>query len=111
MFANAAAIKLKIGNKDKPDIFSICLSFQQSRTNIPKESNAKSENNLGMAHSEVCSPIEIDSKAGAKYFVIFTGQQSRWTVFHPIKRNSDVFVCFQDFLALAERRTGQKLKI
>lgn len=58
----------------------------------------------------MCCPIEVQSIGGARYFVTFIDRQSRWTEVYAVKLKSEVFDCFKDYMARAERETSNKIK-
>ena len=65
---------------------------------------------LNMVYSDVCGPIDVESYGGRKYFLTFIDDASRklWVYF--LKTKDEVFQHFQEFHAMVERETGNKLK-
>ena len=76
------------------------------RTAIPKVSNSRASKLLELVHSDVCGPIETESIGGARYFVSFIDDYSKWTVVYFMRRKSEVLECFKLFRALAEKHTS-----
>ena len=51
------------------------------------------------------------SIGGAKYFLIFVDDRSRYTWVYFIRRKSDVFEYFKEFKTVVEKHTGKCIKI
>lgn len=60
-------------------------------------------------HSDVVGPLQTPTPNGNKYFVSFIDEYSRYTRIFLIKQKAEVFDRFREFIAEAERHTGQKL--
>ncbi|BES99517.1 Hypothetical protein NTJ_12335 [Nesidiocoris tenuis] len=50
------------------------------------------------------------SLGGAKYFITFTDDKSRWTTIKFLKKKSESLTAFKEFKTWAENTTGQKIK-
>ena len=83
-----------------------CVLGKSHRTAIPKISNSRASQPLELVHSDVCGPIETESVGGARYFVSFIDDYSKWTVVYFMRRKSEVLECFKLFRALAEKHTS-----
>eukprot|EP00171_Calliarthron_tuberculosum_P002040 IDg2040t1 len=88
-----------------------CIMGKMPRTAIPKASQSRSTGILDLVHSDVAGPLPVFSKGGARYFVIFIDDMSRWVTVYPMKVKSDCFTCFKHFQTFTERQTGKKIKI
>ncbi|WZZ37770.1 hypothetical protein YC2023_034029 [Brassica napus] len=64
---------------------------------------------LDLVHTDVCSMSE-KSNGGASYFVTFVDDHSRKVWVYLLKSKDQVLDAFKEFVAQAERSTGQKLK-
>eukprot|EP00171_Calliarthron_tuberculosum_P004931 IDg4931t1 len=80
------------------------------RTSIPKTSQSSSVGTLDLVHSDVAGPLSVPSKGGARYFVTFIDDNSRWVTVYPIKSKSESFASFRHFQNFAERQMGRKIK-
>ena len=87
----------------------ICTRAKMIRLPFPKNSNRKTEL-LELIHSDVCGPMRVETNGGARYFMTFIDDNSKWCHVRMIKRKSDVFNCFVEFKAFAENSTGKKIK-
>lgn len=54
--------------------------------------------------------MKVRSKGGARYFVTFIDDCSRWCEVYLIKQKSDVLNAFKEFKAYAENQSGERIK-
>lgn len=101
---------LSFKNELKLSPCKICITEKQTRASFPKVRNDKCTDLLEIVHSDVCGPMRCPSNSGAKYFVTFIDEKSRWCEVYFLKQKSDVFEAFQKFKASAENYTGKKIK-
>jgi hypothetical protein len=73
-------------------------------------STHREEDVLGLVHSDICGPISTESLGGAKYFVTFTDDRTRYTETTMLRNRSDVLEAFKTFKLKAEKQTGQRIK-
>ena len=68
------------------------------------------ENILDMVYSNECSPIEVETLGGSRYFVSIINDASRkmWVYF--LNKKDQMFQYFKKFHAMVERETGKHLK-
>ena len=80
-------------------------------TQLPyKPSKRREQDTLGLVHSDICGPMQTTSSGGARYFVTFIDDKTRYTEVKPLKQKSDVFEAFKEYKARAEKTTGQVIK-
>jgi transposase InsO family protein len=65
---------------------------------------------LGLVHSDICGPIGTESLGGAKYFVTFIDDCSRYTETAMLRSRADVLQAFKDYKRKVENFTGRKIK-
>ena len=82
-----------------------CVVGKSHRAPIPKFSNTHATKPLQLVHSDVSGPIEVQS-IGARHFVSFIDDYSKWTVVYFMRRISEVLSCFKRFRGLAEKHTS-----
>ena len=87
-----------------------CITGKMPRAAIPKLSETRASELLQLVHTDLAGPMEVLSKGGARYFVTFIDDKSRWLTVYPLHRKSDCFDSFQRFLRIAETQTGCKLR-
>lgn len=73
-----------------------------------KPSSTREKRILGLVHSDICGPMSIESIGGAKYFVTFIDDCSRYT--EMLRSRSDVLQAFKDYKRKVEKQTGQQIK-
>ena len=110
MSKNDVVIGLDIskGGKESP-ICEGCILGEHARTAIPRKSLNRSPTILDLVHSDVAGPLPVQSKGGARYFVTFIDDKSRWVSVYPIKANSDCFETFMRYKRFVEKQTGRKI--
>lgn len=87
----------------------VCLRGKMTRTPFPTRSDRKSEN-LEIIHSDLCGPMRVDSKGGAKYFITFIDDRSKWCEIRFLRKKSEAFEAFKAFKALVETQRNVKVK-
>ncbi|GKA35934.1 retrotransposon protein, putative, ty1-copia subclass [Tanacetum coccineum] len=65
---------------------------------------------LRLMHSDVCGPFRTTSREGAKYYVTFTDDFSRYGYVHLIKHKHEVFEMFKTFQNDVENQLGKTIK-
>lgn len=88
-----------------------CVEGKQCRLPFPKTSQSRSDELLGLVHSDLCGPMPEQSFGGAKYFLTFIDDFSRKTFVYFLKSKVEVFEQFLLFKALVENQTGKKIKV
>jgi hypothetical protein len=76
---------------------------------FPRRPNRFS-NLLDIVHTDVCGPMRIESKGGARYFVTFTDDYSRWTQTYLIRKKSEVASKFREYKNFVETQLERKIK-
>jgi len=76
---------------------------------LPYKTSTKRENErLGLVHSDICGPMNVPSLGGARYFVTFIDDMSRYTEVIMLKKRSEVITAFKSYKKRAE--TGCQIK-
>lgn len=88
-----------------------CVEGKQAKLPFPKASTSRSNEILGLVHTDLCGPMSQASFGGAKYFLTFTDDFTRKTFIYFLKSKGEVFECFKNFKALAENQSNRKIKI
>ena len=102
---------LEISNSNKnSNTCSSCVLGKAHRSPIPKKSQSRSTQLLGLVYSDVNGPLEGQSLGGSRYFVTYIDDFSRWNSVFTMRNKSDTFSCFKIFRAQAEKHTRAKLK-
>ena len=64
---------------------------------------------LELVHSDVCGPLNVQARGDYEYFVTFIDDYSRYEYVYLMKRKSETFGKFKEFLAEAEIQLGKSL--
>lgn len=87
----------------------VCLKGKM--TVLPfKKGRVPCAEKLKIVHSDVVGPFRKASSGGAKYFVTFIDDSSRWCEVYFLRRKSGVFEAFKLYQKLVEKQTGKKVK-
>ena len=87
----------------------ICKKGKMTRAVFAKKTDRKSEI-LDIIHTDICGPMRINSLGGARYFVEFIDDASRWCIVKFLKAKNEVFETTKEVIALMENQTGKKVK-
>eukprot|EP00253_Pinus_taeda_P013052 PITA_13052 len=86
-----------------------CAMGKFSKSPFPSSDN-KATGILDLIHSDVSGRMSHVSLSGYEYYVLFIDDHARRTWIYFLKTKSEVFKRFQEFRALVETQTGQKIK-
>jgi len=100
-------ISIRPGDVNTP--CEICIQGKQTKTQF-RETHCKSKNKLKIVHTDLCGPMRTTSKGGAKYFLSFIDDCTRWTEVFFLRQKSDALQFFQEYKSRVERFTGEKIK-
>lgn len=87
-----------------------CLVGKQHRLSF-KERVEKSEKCGEIMHTDVCGPMQVTSIGGARYFLLIKDDFSHFRFVYFMKTKDEVVEKFRNFLKLAEKQHGNKVKI
>ena len=91
-----------------------CVLGKMQNKPFPKQSQHRATRPYEIVHSDVCGPMQVESKVGSKYMLTFTDDYSRYTTAYFIKSKSEVLSKFMEYVNSVEKHTGShitKLKI
>lgn len=75
-----------------------------------KSKYLSAEHLLDLVYTDLCGPIRTKSIVGDQYFMIFTNDCSRMMRVTFLKDKIEAFSKFKAFRALAEKKSGKKIK-
>ena len=87
----------------------VCLKGKMARTPFPKESNRKSEM-LQLIHTDVWGPCRVTSLGGAKYYIEFIDDHSKWCEVRFLKSKAEALNATKEYVALVERQKGKEVQ-
>ena len=103
---NVPAVKTLIpiadrdSNKEFSNACSVCIRTKQQRkfARVPVQ---RASEPFELVHSDMCGPISIPSHSGARYFILYIDDYSRytWVYFLADKSSNTVIAKFQEFTA------------
>ncbi|GBP59962.1 Retrovirus-related Pol polyprotein from transposon TNT 1-94 [Eumeta japonica] len=73
-------------------------------------SERQSEETLEIVHTDIVGPFKTQSVNGARYFITFIDDRSRWCEVYFLKQKSGALEAFKMYQTQAERVTGKKIK-
>src|SRR4029079_7495748 len=87
-----------------------CVKAKMHRKNFNKKLIHKTTKVGEIVHSDVCGPFRTTSAGGARYFVTFIDDYSRYTIARSIQRKGQVFRVFQEIRAFYKSHGHRILK-
>ena len=92
-------------------ICETCFTGKQTRKSFTAELAMRANDLLGVVHSDICGPFEVNSHGGNRYFITFVDEFSRMLWLFLIKAKNEALGVFKRFKAEAERQSGKLLKV
>jgi transposase InsO family protein len=100
-----------VGGGSHPTPCKPCITGKQTRSEILKHTETRSDNVLERVFSDVCGKLPTRSHSGYEYFATFIDDKSRKVFVVGLRHESDVARHLKDFIARAETETGKRVKI
>ncbi|GBE82734.1 hypothetical protein SCP_0411190 [Sparassis crispa] len=88
-----------------------CLHGKQTRQPIPKESDVENPCVLHRTYSDVCGPMQTQTRSGHRYFITFIDGHTHHLVANLMKMKDEALSHFKAFVERAEVETGQRANI
>ena len=85
-----------------------CVIGKSHRNPFPKKSNNRATRPCEIIHSDVCGPMQVESKGGSRYLITFTDDYSRCTTVYFIKRKDEVLSKFQEYVTFVENQSENR---
>lgn len=105
---NKSGINVKMTDVSELYDCDICLKGKMSMLPFPN-SNGPCNEKLRIVHSDVCGPMQHTSINGAKYFVTFIDDCTRWCEVYFLSKKSEVFNTFKIYKNHVENLFGRKI--
>lgn len=74
-------------------------------------SKRRTKNLLEIVHTDVCGPMRTKSKSGARYFITFIDDYSRWCEVRFLRHKSEAFNAFKQIKPLFETHAKKRIKL
>ena len=110
MATDQTVLGMKLKKSDRLETCETCIQGKQTQTPFPKNRPSRSSQQLEIVHMDLCGPMRVTSKGGARYFATFIDDYSRWGEITFLKEKSDLVAAFKEYRARAENFTGKKIK-
>lgn len=85
-----------------------CTLGKMNRNSFPKQSQGRATKPYEVIHSDVCGPMQVDSKGGSKYMLTFIDDYSRYVTSYFIKSKSEVLTKFKEFVSYVKNQGGNQ---
>jgi hypothetical protein len=81
-----------------------CINGKQHRTAMPHVATHRSTKPLQLIHSDICGPMQNLSLGGARYFITFIDDYTRYTTVYTMKHKNEALHHFTTFKLLVENQ-------
>ncbi|KAK4258396.1 hypothetical protein QN277_007851 [Acacia crassicarpa] len=88
-----------------------CMRGKQHRIKFEVGKSWRAKRPLQLVHSDIAGPLDIPSLGGNKYYITFIDDFSRKAWVYILKEKSEALDKFKEFKAMAEKQSGQYLKV
>ena len=88
-----------------------CVVGKMAKKPFPAQSQSRATRPYEIVHSDVCGPLQVESKGGSKYMLTFTDDYSRYSTVYFLKSKSEVLPKFMEFVNFTEKNTGYQIKM
>lgn len=88
----------------------ICAMGKGHKQAISKEPATRATKVLERVHTDLCGPFEWQSHGGAKYFITFIDDKTRFGAIHFLQKKSDAAAAFQAFHTWACNQQSTTIK-
>ena len=90
-------------------ICEACVLGKMQKKPFPKQSQHRTTRPYEIVHSDVCGPIQVESKGGSRYMLTFTDDYSRYTTVYFIKSKNEVLSKFMEYVNSVDKLTGRHI--
>ena len=87
-----------------------CIVGKQTRKPNSAPANHRAKEHLELIHSDLAGPMSCLSLGGAKYFLLFIDDFTRYTTVYMLKSKAEVVGKFREYKALVETYHSKKIK-
>ncbi|CAL8087744.1 unnamed protein product [Prunus armeniaca] len=87
-----------------------CQFGKQHREWFPKNKAWRASTPLELIHMDLCGPMQTESLAGNKYFMLLIDDFTRLTWVYFLRYKLDALNCFRKFKSMVELQSGFKVK-
>lgn len=87
-----------------------CAKGKHHRRKFPLYRGKRSDEPLGLVHSDVCGKMNAKHLSGGEYFLTFIDDKTHYVWIYILKHKDEVFPYLLEWKALVEKSMNQKLK-
>jgi len=102
MAKTGAVHELKFKSDQTMTKCEVCIQEKETRNAFPRSEGGRTKELLEIVHSDVCGPMRTESHSGAKYFVTFIDDRSRWCEVFFIKNKNNILDVFKRYKTAAD---------
>ena len=86
-----------------------CVLGKMQKKPFPKQSQHRAARPYEIVHSDVCGPMQVESKGGSRYMLTFTDDYSRYSTVYFIKSKNEVLSKFMEYVNSVDKLTGRHI--
>ena len=87
-----------------------CVRGKMKKETFSKQSEHRAIRPYELIHSDLCGPMQVESKGGSKYILTFTDDHTRYTTAYFIKSKSETLSKFKEYVQSVDKQAGEKVK-
>ena len=100
----------RLVDKDDSKVCSGCAEGRMTRSPYKSLKKMYSKDSLELIHSDLCGPMSVSSKGGARYFLTFIDDHTRKTFVYFLRNKQEVPLRFLEFKRFAEKQCQKNIK-
>jgi len=97
------------GNRTNPTCVS-CVAAKLTRNPNSSPATRTTTAPLQLIHTDLAGPMKTTSLGGARYYLLFIDDYSRYTMVYILRQKSETFSKFREYKALVENYHDKKIK-
>ena len=100
---------LKISDCKSLSTYELCLLGKMTKSSFT-EKDEKAKDVLSLIHTDMCGPMNVSSKDGYNYFIMFTDDFSRYGYVFLMRHKFESFEMFKRYCYEIEKQTSKVIK-
>ena len=88
-----------------------CILGKMKKKPFPtqKEQERRANKPFEIVHSDVCGPMQVNSKGGSRYMLTFIDDYSRYTIVYFIQSKCEVLSKFKEYVSYVKKQFGHEI--
>ena len=87
-----------------------CVRGKMKKETFSKQSEHRAIRPDELIHSNLCGPMQVESKGGSKYILTFTDDHTRYTTAYFIKSKRETLSKFTEYVHSVDKQADEKVK-